>query len=124
VVRGGDAVKDIDRALLAVELATRLGTTPALRASFAPVVWRVRAVLATRAETSDGQVKMVGSGVPEWSGNDSGAQSFPAGRHVDALSHGCRAVSDALDAPIAGARQVPNASQTLMAAALSMEGGR
>jgi hypothetical protein len=34
-----------DHALLAVELATRLGTTPALRAAFAPVVWRARAVL-------------------------------------------------------------------------------
>src|SRR4051812_3731034 len=34
-----------DHALLAVELATRLGTTPALRAAFAPVVWRARAAL-------------------------------------------------------------------------------
>jgi hypothetical protein len=35
-----------DNALLAVELATRLGTTPELRAAFAPVVWRARVSLA------------------------------------------------------------------------------
>jgi hypothetical protein len=113
-----------DRALLAVELATRLGTTPALRAAFAPCVWRARAVLAPSAGASDGEVTVVVSGAPEWSGDDCGAQSFPAGRHVDALSHGCRAVSDALDARFADARQVQNAPPVLMDALPTTGGGR
>jgi hypothetical protein len=52
-----------DHALLAVELATRLGTTPELRAAFAPVVWRARAVLKSDV-TRVPQVSVLGSDVP------------------------------------------------------------
>jgi hypothetical protein len=70
-----------DHALLAVELATRLGTTPELRAAFAPVVWRARVSLACEG-TGNGQVKLVGSGVPRGGNEESPAFAAPGSRDV------------------------------------------
>lgn len=52
-----------DHALLALELAARLGTTPTLRAAFAPCVWRARAALAASGNASAREVTVVDFGV-------------------------------------------------------------
>jgi hypothetical protein len=70
-----------DHALLAVELATRLGTTPALRAAFAPVVWRARVSLKSDV-TRVPQVSVLGSDVPRGGNEESPAFAAPGSRDV------------------------------------------